>query len=127
MTRILDAKYKKADLHSMVQSCQHLTSEQHTELYMLLQKYEYLFDGTLGCWNTCPIDLTLKPGAKPYHAKPYPIPKIHEQTTQKECAQLEKEGVLCKINHSEWAAPTFIIPKKNGTIWFVSDFHELNK
>ena len=36
-------------------------------------------------------------------------------------------GVLRKINISEWAAPTFIISKKNGTVRFISDFTELNK
>ena len=36
-------------------------------------------------------------------------------------------GVLRKINNSEWGAPTFIQPKKNGTVRFLSDFRELNK
>ena len=28
---------------------------------------------------------------------------------------------------SEWAVPSFIIPKKNGTLCIISDFRELNK
>jgi Reverse transcriptase (RNA-dependent DNA polymerase) len=36
-------------------------------------------------------------------------------------------GVLKRINESEWGAPSFGIPKKNGKIRFVSDFRQLNK
>jgi hypothetical protein len=35
-------------------------------------------------------------------------------------------GVLKKVNCSEWAAPTFIVPKKDGTVQFTSDFRQLN-
>jgi Reverse transcriptase (RNA-dependent DNA polymerase) len=36
-------------------------------------------------------------------------------------------GVLKKVNRSEWAAPLFIIPKKDDTVSFINDFRELNK
>ena len=43
--------------------------------------------------------------------------------------RLESIGVLCKVTDgkSEWAAPTFAIPKKDGRIRVVTDFRQLNK
>ena len=32
-----------------------------------------------------------------------------------------------KLNRSEWAAPSFIIPKKDGQARFISDFRRINK
>ena len=36
-------------------------------------------------------------------------------------------GVFKKVNCSEWGAPTFIQPKKNGTVQFLSNFRKLNQ
>ncbi len=48
-TRILDAKYSKADLQSVVRdNFKHLKVDQQKKLLQLLKKYESLFDGTLG-------------------------------------------------------------------------------
>ena len=44
-----------------------------------------------------------------------------------EVDRLCEQGVLRQLNDSEWAAPTFIIPKKDGMARFISDFRELNK
>jgi hypothetical protein len=45
-----------------------------------IDQYGYLFEGTLGTWNTDPIDIELKePDCKPYHAKPHPVPYSQEQ------------------------------------------------
>ena len=46
---------------------------------------------------------------------------------KKEFDSLLKIEVLKKINNSQWAAPTFIIPKINGTEIFISYFMQLNK
>eukprot|EP00957_Ditylum_brightwellii_P141495 10779016-Ditylum_brightwellii.AAC.1 len=36
-------------------------------------------------------------------------------------------GVLHKVNRSQWGAPTFLIPKKDETIHFITGYRELNK
>ena len=36
-------------------------------------------------------------------------------------------GVKIKVNNSEWGAPTFIQPKNNGMVQFLSDFREPNQ
>ena len=45
----------------------------------------------------------------------------------KEVDRLTKIGVLKKIYNSQWVAPTFIVPKINQTVRFISDFRELNE
>ena len=63
---ILDAKYKKSDLHEFMENqCQHLTTTQRNELLKLLQKFEKFFDGTLGTWEKYPLEFELKEDVKP--------------------------------------------------------------
>jgi hypothetical protein len=45
----------------------------------------------------------------------------------KEVERLCKLGVLERQPASEWALPSFIIPKKDRTVCFLSDFREVNK
>ena len=78
MVEILDAKYDKADLPSIVKNnCAHLSMPHRHLLLALLLKFEELFDGTLGDWKLPPVSIELKVGAKPYHGRPCPIPNIH--------------------------------------------------
>ena len=69
----------------------------------------------------------MRADATPYHARPFPIPKHYENTMKLEVQRLCNLGVLKKVNRSEWAAPTFIIPKNNGLVRFISDFRQLNQ
>ncbi len=68
-TRILDAKFSKADLQSVVRdNCKHLSANQQKKLLLLLKKYGLLFYGTLGDWKTKPVSFQLKEGVSPYHS-----------------------------------------------------------
>ena len=86
-----------------------------------------MFDGTLGNNVGSEYKIELLEGAEPYHAKPFPIPRIHKESLTIEVNRLINIGVLKRKSTCKWAAPTFIIPKKNGTVRFISDFRELNK
>ena len=103
-----------------------LDDSEKAKLGQLLKKYESLFDGTLGDWKGSPISLELKEGATPYHGWAYPIPQIHERAMRIKVDHLISLGVLEECNDSELGAPTFIIPKKDGRIRFISDFRKLN-
>ncbi len=92
---ILDATYAKADLPAIVRdNCKHLKPSERESLPSLLLKFEQLFDGTLGQWNLPPVSIQLNEGAKPFHGRPYPIPKVHNATLMKEIDQLVLIGAM---------------------------------
>ena len=73
------------------------------------------------------MDIELRPGAKPYHSKPYPVHRSHNTVFSKKVERLCQPWLLKNVNRSEWGAPTFIQPKKNETVIFLSDFSKLNQ
>ena len=83
--------------------------------------------GTLGNYTGSEYKIELLERAKPYNAKPFPVPKIHEEPLKTEVNRVINTGVLKRKNILEWTAPTFIISQKNGTVRFISDFRVLNK
>jgi hypothetical protein len=52
-------------------------------------------------------------GAKPYHAKPLPVPQSLEETTETE-------------TYSEWAAPALIKAKNTGDVRILTDSRRLH-
>jgi hypothetical protein len=57
-TKILDADYKPASLDDVIKTCENLHVEEQHQLKTLLQKYEHLFDGTLGEFNMDQLPIT---------------------------------------------------------------------
>jgi Reverse transcriptase (RNA-dependent DNA polymerase). len=105
-----------------------LNKRQQLSLLRLLQKYEALYDGTLGKWDTDPVNIELHEDAKPVSSQYYPVPKINKETFRKELLCLVDIGVLTPVQDSEWGTPVFIIPKnKDGTVHFITDYRKVNK
>jgi hypothetical protein len=50
-TKILDADYTPESLDDVIKRCENLHVEEQHQLKILLQKYEYLFNGTLEKFN----------------------------------------------------------------------------
>ena len=86
-----------------------------------------MFDGNLGTCHGKPYNIKLKPDAEPYHGKPFPVPRIHELMFKQELDRLEYLKVIKKVNRSQWGTPIFLIPKKDSTVRFISDFRDMNK
>jgi hypothetical protein len=128
VVKILEDKYDKADIPGIGRNnCKHLKPPERESLLTLLLKFEQLFDGTLGNWNLPPVSFELKEGAKPFHGRPFLIPKIQKATFMKKIDQLVSIGVMKWQPYSQWASPTFIIPKKDLIVRTISDFRELIK
>ena len=124
---LLDANYQRANLNEVAENQTQLTEVQRGMLFELLTKHENLFQGKLGAWKGPLINIEVKAGTKPYHAKPFRIPQSIYPALKREVNRLVKIGVLSENPSSMWAAPSFAIPKKDGTIRFISDFRQLNK
>jgi len=124
---ILDAKYEQVLVQDVVSQLTHLNDQQKNDIGLVLNEFTKLFDGTLGVYPHRKFHIELEPGAKPKHARPYPVPVIHLEAFKKELMHLCEIGVLQTQGASEWASPTFITPKKDGRVRWVSDLRELNK
>ena len=57
MMKIIDSTYAKAYLEQVADNTIQLNDEERAMLLSLLGDFEYLFDNTLGGWDTEPVDL----------------------------------------------------------------------
>jgi len=79
-TDILDAKYEWTDVAEVVDKQTHLNAHQKKDLLQVLQDNCKMFNGTLGLYPHRKVHIELVPDAKPIHARPYPVPRIHMST-----------------------------------------------
>jgi hypothetical protein len=115
-TEILYANYDKTDVVEVVKGLTHLNAHQKADLLPMLQENDEMFNGTLGVYPHKKVHIDIDPNAKPVHSRPYSVPRIHLKTFKKELNHLVKMNVLAAQQESEWALPSFIIPKKDGRV-----------
>ena len=119
--------YRRFDIPEIIGQCNHLTSSQQEELTQVLLKYPRLFSGHLRKFPDYQVHLELNEGAVPHRSRAYAVPHTHKSLFKDELERLCKEDVVEKASRAEWIAGTFIVPKKNNQIRWVTDFRGLNK
>jgi hypothetical protein len=124
---ILDAKYEKVQIKDVVNPLEYLSTQQKADLKQVLSEFTKLFDGTLGVNPHRQFHIELEPGAKPRHARLYPVPVTHLETCKKELIHLCEIGVLRPQGASKRLFLPLSHPKKDGRIHWVSDLRELDK
>ena len=127
LTQILEEKYKAIDTDELAQSQKQLTLKQQTDLAHLFRKFPQLFDSKLRTYLHRQYHLDLEEGAKPVHSRPYWVPFTQQDAFKSKPDHLVKIGILECSGASQWASGTFIIPKKDGCVQWISNFRALNK
>ena len=80
IAKILDTKYKPANLKELTENLPQLNDNQKEHLRAFLDKGRSLFDGMLGLWKGSLYKIELQDNAKPHHARLYRIPHAYKKT-----------------------------------------------
>ena len=124
---IIKLMYSKVDIDQHVKTLTRLTTTQQQQLATVLKQYDGMYEGQTGTLKIPPVHIELKEGAKPYATRPFPVPKAYEQLTKDECRRFEEAGIWEHTLDTEWASPSFIVPKKTNDVRIVTDLRKLNE
>lgn len=102
-----------------------VTDELRDQFMGLVEKYESLWDGTLGLIKSKAHRIHLKPGATPVRQMPYKAGHRHRKMEEEQVEEIRKLEVT-EPAVGKWASPVVIVPKPNGTPRFCSDCRRRN-
>lgn len=91
-------------------------------LNSVLDQHKALFEEGLGTVEPYRATLHVKPDAIPKFHKPRPVPLVIKGVIGRDLDRMEREGVIERVDHSEWAAPIVAIPKKDGSFRICGDY-----
>ncbi|MES9884563.1 MAG: RNase H-like domain-containing protein [Sedimenticola sp.] len=88
----------------------------------LLLDFPEIFDEAVSGIKNFKAQIRVKDGAQPIFHKARPVPYSLKGQVEKELHRLEKEGIISKVEHSDWAAPIVVVPKSDGSIRICGDY-----
>lgn len=94
-----------------------------SEVKDLLIKYKELFNDELGHYKFEKIKLELVDNdVKPMFCKPRPVPIAFQELVNKQIDRDVQNGLLRKVEHSEWGSPLVPVLKKDGSLRLCADY-----
>ncbi|GFQ80554.1 retrovirus-related Pol polyprotein from transposon 412 [Trichonephila clavata] len=88
----------------------------------LLREYKDIFDDKLGEISNYEAKLKLRPGVKPIFCRVRTVPFALKGRVENEIDRLEREGIIEKVESSEWATPVVPVVKTDGSIRLCADY-----
>ena len=113
------------DIRDKVDSIEILDNYQKEKLFVVLLRLRWCFSSKVGMIEV-KMELILKnPDSPPIASKPYRLSRFKELQIDEHVEYMEKEGIIYK-SWSEYASPTFIVPKRGGQTRMVIAYCKLN-
>ena len=91
-------------------------------LQTMLDKYSDVFEDKLETFKSAKANLTLKEDSKAHFCKARAVPDALRPKVKEELRRLQNEGILTKVEWSDWATPIVPVPKKDGSVRICGDY-----
>ena len=88
----------------------------------MLDKYSDVFEDKLGTLKSAKAKLTLKEDSQAHFCKARAVPYALRPKVEEELRRLQNEGILTKVEWSDWATPIVPVPKKDGSVRICGDY-----
>lgn len=93
------------------------------EIKHILDENQSLFEKGLGKCATAKVSLKFnKENQRPKFCRVRPIPIALRAKVEKKLQELVDNGILTRVEHSEWATPLVVVPKPGGKLRLCGDY-----
>ena len=112
-----------AEIFRLETSATHNPTRAHERVAELKERYSSVFAADYEKLKDVKGKLQLKSeDVSPKFVKARPLPYAIRPKVEAELDRLEREGIVTKVDWSEWATPIVPVPKPNGSVRLCGDF-----
>lgn len=88
----------------------------------LKEKFPLVFESSVGRIEKIEASLALRPNFNPVFLKARTVPFSIRTTVEKEIERMVENGILVKVNHSEWGTPVVPVMKSPNKVRLCGDY-----